>query len=89
MITERDVEHIGMLADIAILRDELEEFTTSFNRILEYFDILDQVTGDGENEEAMFNVFREDEAAPSLSREETLSNAKDTEEGFFRAPRVM
>ncbi len=89
MITERDVEHIGMLADIAILRDELEEFTTSFNRILEYFDILDLVTGDGENEETSFNVFREDDVAPSLSQDEALSNAKDTEEGFFRAPRVM
>lgn len=89
MITERDVEHIGMLADIAILRDELEEFTVSFNRILEYFDILDQVSSKGENEEPLFNVFREDEVAPSLSQKEALSNAKDTEEGFFRAPRVM
>jgi len=89
MITERDVEHIGMLADIAILREELEGFTASFNRILEYFDILDQVTGAGEGEERSFNVFREDEVEPSLSRDDVLSNTLETEDGFFRAPRVM
>jgi aspartyl-tRNA(Asn)/glutamyl-tRNA(Gln) amidotransferase subunit C len=89
MITERDVEHIGMLADIAILREELEEFTASFNRILEYFDILDQVTGNEKDEGIAVNVFREDEVVPSLPPEDVLSNAKETEDGFFRAPRVM
>ena len=89
MITEKDVEHIGMLADIAILREELGEFTASFNRILEYFDILDQVTGDETDEGVAFNVLREDEVVPSLSPQDVLSNAKETEDGFFRAPRVM
>lgn len=89
MITERDVEHIGMLADIAILREELEEFTASFNKILEYFDILDQVTGDETDEGLSVNVFRKDEVVPSLAQKEVLSNAKETEDGFFRAPRVM
>ncbi|MCQ8894210.1 MAG: Asp-tRNA(Asn)/Glu-tRNA(Gln) amidotransferase subunit GatC [Methanolinea sp.] len=89
MITERDVEHIGTLADIAILREELEEFTTSFNKILEYFDILDQVRGEGTGEEGAANVFREDEVITSLSQDEVLSNAGETEDGFFRAPRVM
>lgn len=90
MVTERDVEYIGMLADIAIAREELAEFTVSFNRILEYFDILDKVTVEEDGgDSAIVNVFREDDVIPSLSPEEALSNAGETEDGFFRAPRVM
>ena len=29
-------------ADIGIIKEELDEFTVQFNKILDYFDILDQ-----------------------------------------------
>ena len=89
MIEERDVEHIAMLADIGITKEELPEFTGQFNEILDYFDILDQVemTGTWEHERA--NVLRDDEIEPSLPQDEVLANTMDAEDGFFRAPRVM
>ena len=89
MITERDTEHIAQLADIAIHREELASFTSRFNEILEYFDLLDQVEMTEESGEKAYNIFREDEVVPSLSQEEALSNTTAPEEGFFRAPRVM
>jgi len=89
MITERDTEHIGQLADIAIHREELALFTSRFNEILEYFDILDTVEAVKEGEERSYNILREDEVVPSLSQEEALANTTGPEEGFFRAPRVM
>ncbi len=89
MIREQDVSHIAELADIGIIKEELEEFTVQFNSILGYFEILDQVPACGTGPESEANAFREDEVVPSLSQEDVLSNAKETEEGFFRAPRVM
>jgi Asp-tRNA(Asn)/Glu-tRNA(Gln) amidotransferase C subunit len=38
---------------------------------------------------SIFNVFREDEAAPGLSRDEGLANAPVPEEGTFSVPRVI
>lgn len=89
MVSEHDVEHIAELADIGISREELAEFTGQFNEILDYFDILDQVEAAVAFEQDLANVFREDEIEPSLTQEEVLSNARETEDGFFRAPRVM
>jgi aspartyl-tRNA(Asn)/glutamyl-tRNA(Gln) amidotransferase subunit C len=89
MITERDVEHIAQLADIAISREELEQFTPQFNQILDYFDLLDQVEGTSETQHDQFNVFREDIVEPSLPGDEVLAIAPDSEDGFIKAPRVM
>lgn len=89
MVSENDVEHIAELADIGISREEVAEFTGQFNEILDYFDILDQVEAAVAWEQDLANIFREDEIEPSLSQEEVLSNARETEDGFFRAPRVM
>ena len=89
MVSENDVEHIAELADIGISREELAEFTGQFNEILDYFDILDQVEAAVAWEQDLANIFREDEVEPSLTQEEVLSNARETEDGFFRAPRVM
>ncbi|MDD1719565.1 MAG: Asp-tRNA(Asn)/Glu-tRNA(Gln) amidotransferase subunit GatC [Methanoregulaceae archaeon] len=89
MIGEKDVEHIAVLADIGISKEELEKFTTQINPILEYFEILDQVCRTGPENEGTANIFREDKVTPSLAQGEVLSNARETEDGFFRAPRVM
>lgn len=89
MVSENDVEHIAELADIGISREELAEFTGQFNEILDYFDILDQVEAAVAWEQDLANIFREDDIEPSLTQEEVLSNARETEDGFFRAPRVM
>jgi aspartyl-tRNA(Asn)/glutamyl-tRNA(Gln) amidotransferase subunit C len=89
MVAERDVLHIAELADIGIIKDELDEFTVQFNKILDYFDILDSVEGDSGYEQERFNVLREDITRPSLPQEEALKNAGETEDGFFKAPRVM
>jgi aspartyl-tRNA(Asn)/glutamyl-tRNA(Gln) amidotransferase subunit C len=89
MISERDVEHIAMLADIGIEKEELDEFTDQFHAILDYFDILDRVEGGIELEQDLYNVLRDDVVEPSLPQDEVLRNTREAEDGFFRAPRVM
>jgi aspartyl-tRNA(Asn)/glutamyl-tRNA(Gln) amidotransferase subunit C len=89
MVTEKDVRHIGELADIGINEDELGTFTHQFNAILEYFDMLDTVEGENTVSHELKNIMREDLVEPSLSREDVLSNAGAQEDGFIKAPRVM
>ena len=89
MISEKEVKSISGLADITIPETELGEFTSRFNNILEYFDILDKVEAEGETESDLYNILREDEITPSLSQEEVLINAGEKEDGYIRAPKVM
>jgi aspartyl-tRNA(Asn)/glutamyl-tRNA(Gln) amidotransferase subunit C len=89
MVSERDVLHIAELADIGIDKEELTEFTGRFNEILDYFDILDQVSAGETREADLVNIFREDLVESPLPEEEVLANTREKEDGFFRAPRVM
>jgi aspartyl-tRNA(Asn)/glutamyl-tRNA(Gln) amidotransferase subunit C len=89
MVTEQEVQHIGELADIGIDAGELGTFTAQFNAILDYFDVLDRVQGDGAGARDLVNVMREDVVEPSLPQEDVLKNAPAQEDGFIRAPRVM
>jgi aspartyl-tRNA(Asn)/glutamyl-tRNA(Gln) amidotransferase subunit C len=89
MVTELDVQHIADLADIGIDEAELGTFTAQFNAILDYFDVLDRVQGEGAGARDLINVMREDVVEPSLPQEEVLRNAPAQEDGFIRAPRVM
>jgi len=89
MVSEKEVLHIGELADIGIQEEELGAFTHQFNAILDYFDILDRVKGEAAPPHDLNNVMREDLVEPSLPRKEVLRNAAAEEDGFIKAPRVM
>lgn len=89
MVDETDVEHIAGLADVGITPEEVEEFTSQFTGILDYFGILDGVEEQERERSGPVNVLREDTPAPPLSQDEVLANAGATEDGFIKAPRVM
>ncbi|MBP2132937.1 aspartyl-tRNA(Asn)/glutamyl-tRNA(Gln) amidotransferase subunit C [Methanomicrobium sp. W14] len=89
MVSEDEVEGIARLADISIEKEKLAGFTDQFNNILEYFDILDTVESAEITDEDLINILREDIEEPSLSQEEALSNAGETDEGYIKAPKVM
>ena len=89
MISPDDVEKIAHLADIGLPEARLGEFTREFNAILEYFDLLDTVREEAGAETGEINVMRDDEVTPSLPPEEVLSLAREPEDGFIRAPKVM
>ncbi len=89
MVSKKEIEHIAGLAIIGITHEELVEFTPQVNAVIDYFDILDHVPPGEPYEASQFNVFREDEVTPSFPQEEVLRNAAETEDGYFRAPRVM
>ncbi|MCP1661906.1 MAG: Asp-tRNA(Asn)/Glu-tRNA(Gln) amidotransferase subunit GatC [Methanocalculus sp. MSAO_Arc1] len=89
MVSKEEVEHIAAIADIGIDDSELELFTSQFNEIIGYFDILDSIEEGLDSTQTRHNVFREDVPLPSLSQEDALLNSTDPEDGFIRAPRVI
>ena len=86
-VDAEDVEHVADLARVDLDPEDVEVFTAQFRDILEYFEALDEVP-EVEAEPELVNVMREDEVRDSLSQEDALANAEETEDGRFKGPRV-
>ena len=82
-----EVRHVAELARVRLADDEVDEFAEQFGDILEYFDALDEVP-ESDRDEELVNVMRPDEVESGLTQAEALSNADETEDGFFVGPRV-
>ncbi|MBV0901907.1 Asp-tRNA(Asn)/Glu-tRNA(Gln) amidotransferase subunit GatC [Haloarcula salina] len=86
-VDPEEVRHVADLARVDLGDDEIERFTDQFGEILAAFEALDDVP-ETEREADLSNVMRPDEVRESLSQEEALRNASDTEEGQFKGPKV-
>ena len=92
-LSKREVEHIAWLARVELSEKEKGLFTEQFNDILDYFKKIDEV--DTEDVQPTYhvldlmNVYRQDEAAPSLPKGEALKNAPKKEKQFLKAPRIV
>ena len=86
-VDSEEVRHVAELARVDLDDEEVEEFAAQFADILEYFDALDEVP-EIEADEDLVNVMRPDEIRDGLSQEEALGNADETEDGYFKGPRV-
>ena len=86
-VDAEEVRHVADLARVDLDEAEVERFTAQFADILEYFETLEEVPH-VEDEPELTNVMRADEERDSLSREDALANAPETEDGFFKGPKV-
>ncbi|MFW6002813.1 MAG: Asp-tRNA(Asn)/Glu-tRNA(Gln) amidotransferase subunit GatC [Halanaeroarchaeum sp.] len=86
-VDAEEVRHVANLARVDLDDDEVATFTSQFQDILAHFDALDEVPA-VEAEPDLVNVMRTDEVRESLSQEEALENAEETEDGRFKGPRV-
>ncbi|WP_178916760.1 Asp-tRNA(Asn)/Glu-tRNA(Gln) amidotransferase subunit GatC [Natronomonas gomsonensis] len=86
-VDDEEVRHVASLARVDLDDEEVELFTEQFGDILEYFEALDDVP-EVEREAELANVMRPDEVRESLSQEEALENAPETEDGYFKGPKV-
>ena len=82
-----EVRHVADLARVGLDDDEVERFTDQFADILDYFETLEEVP-EVDRDEDLVNVMREDEVRDSLSQDEALANAPETEDGYFKGPNV-
>ncbi len=92
-MTTEDVKYIAKLANLRFEESELESFTHKFNEILAYVEKLNEIdTSEIEPLEYPIdnkNVFREDEQKQSISRDEALKNAPETDNEYFLVPKVI
>jgi len=92
MITAKDVKHVAKLARLSLTEDECTQFTEQLDKIIGYFDELNQVDTTGVEPMShpipKANVLREDQVVKIASREELMEGAPVKEGSFFRVPRI-
>lgn len=93
-ITTADIEKLATLARVGLTEAEKKSLAGEMSSILEYVKQLDEV--DVKNVEptsqvtGLRNVTRNDEVIRSeIGREELLSNAPETENGFIKVKSVL
>lgn len=92
-ITKQDVEQVAKLARLEITEPEKEAFAQQLSGILTYVEKLNQLKTAGVEPTATVpgqtNVFREDQARPSLPVEQAVANAPESADGFFVVPKII
>jgi aspartyl-tRNA(Asn)/glutamyl-tRNA(Gln) amidotransferase subunit C len=93
MIDEALVKHIAFLIRLELTDAEVATFNKQLQSIVGYFDRLAEVDVEGVppyQQVAMGRAqLREDAVAPSMAREDFLSNAPQQQDGFVRVPVVL
>jgi aspartyl-tRNA(Asn)/glutamyl-tRNA(Gln) amidotransferase subunit C len=92
-ITSDEVRHIARLARLNLSPQEVVRFSQELSVVVDYIGQLETVDTDGIEPQNQFikaeNVFRADEVHPSLSRQEALANAPQTDGTYFQVPKVI
>ncbi|MFC1993963.1 Asp-tRNA(Asn)/Glu-tRNA(Gln) amidotransferase subunit GatC [Chloroflexota bacterium] len=92
-LSPEEVKHIALLARLGFSEAEVEKFREQLSNILENFEILQNVDTTGvpptSHPIALENVFREDEATPSLAPNEVMANAPEQKNGCFKVKVVL
>jgi len=92
MPVEIDIEHVALLARVALTQEEKIQLTAQLGQILEHAANVGEVAVDDVEPTASAipraNVLRPDEPEPSLPVEEALFNAPEREGDRFKVPRI-
>lgn len=87
------VERVALLGRLELSEQEIATFSTQLSAIVGYIEKLNALDVSDASPLAhclpMQNVLREDVPRPSLSNEQTLANAPDREEGYFKVPKIL
>ncbi|HTB97807.1 MAG TPA: Asp-tRNA(Asn)/Glu-tRNA(Gln) amidotransferase subunit GatC [Terracidiphilus sp.] len=97
-VTEKEVERVAELANLELEPQEAQSMLHDLNAILDYVAQLNELDTSGvaplaqvtELEGAEGEAFlRSDTQQPSLARTAVLSQAPDTDQVFFKVPKVI
>lgn len=97
-VTLQDVERVAELAHLELTPDESGSMVNDLNAILEYVAQLNQLNTESvaplaqvtelEHSGAAASL-REDAVRPSLSRSAVMAEAPETDQAFFKVPKVI
>ena len=92
-LTNIEVEHVAWLARLELTDQEVDRLTNQLNSLMGHFEDLGKLDTQGvaptSHSIPVWNVFREDIAGPSLTAEEAVSNAPESENNYFIVPQVV
>ena len=92
-ISRSDVEKVALLARLRLTDGELETITGQLSQSVGYVDQLGEVITEGIEPMAhaieVENVFRDDQVAPSLPRNDALANAPHHNDQGYLVPAVL
>jgi len=92
MPVEIDIDHVAKLARLELSDEEKKRLRSQLGLILEHAAKVGEVAADDVRPTAYAiprsNVLRPDDLTPSLTQEEALANAPETEAGRFKVPRI-
>lgn len=87
------VEHVALLARLALSDAEKKAFAEQLGMILEYADRINALDTEGveplDHILPIHNIFREDRVQASPPREEMLANGPLMEEGQYKVPKII
>lgn len=93
MLDRNEIIRIYGLANLKLKEEEIDKITEKYAKVLTFAEEILAVDTQGIPETEMVTEkvaqLREDEVKPSVSREDALKNAEDTEYGYFRLERVL
>jgi len=92
-LSSEEVRHIAWLARLGLTDAEVERYREDLSVILEHFRALEELdTGSvpaAAHASLLHNVLRDDVPAASLSGDEVLANAPDSQDACFRVPPIL
>jgi aspartyl-tRNA(Asn)/glutamyl-tRNA(Gln) amidotransferase subunit C len=98
-VTVKDVERVAELAHLELKPEETPRMLDDLNAILDYVAELNELDTTGVeplaqvsellSETAGKSVLRDDTLLPSLDRAEVMSQAPETDQVFFKVPKVI
>lgn len=92
-ISRADVAHVAQLARLSLTDDELDLFTGQLAAVLDHARDVEALDLDDVEPTThpypLANVFRDDEVAPGVERDEVLAQAPAVEDGRFRVPPIL
>lgn len=92
-IIKEQVLYMAQLARLELSPEEIDTMASQLDQILQHAQIISELdlkdvkpTSHAVN---LSNVYRDDEVLDSLTQEEALSNAPDSEQGMFKVPKII
>jgi aspartyl-tRNA(Asn)/glutamyl-tRNA(Gln) amidotransferase subunit C len=92
-IDRKAVDHVARLARLDLSEEERERMSVELAQILGHAEAIQELDLDAVEPTShalpLRNVMRPDEVKPSLTQDEALSSAPETEDGRFRVPKII
>lgn len=92
-IKKNEIEHLAELSMLNLSSEELAKIPDQLTTVLEYTEVLNDAdtseTKETDQVTSLNTVLEEDVVQDSLSQDEALSNAEETQDGYFKVPKVF